>query len=184
MRELRSSQPTAVELETLRILFEQGVHRSHRTASCFCAMTVLFALISFRTSPKAIAVPPPYVNVQVETLPDIKTSEISKDRTQTQNEVRQDWPQFGGTQHRNNVANGQHVPIDWNIKTGKNIKWSVPLGSETYGSPVIANGKRVYGYPPIGIWRLVPDPFSWPHSRQPLYFSNNPFRLQTPKHNP
>ena len=23
--------------------------------------------------------------------------------------------------------------------------------------PVIANGKRVYGYPPIGIWRLVPD---------------------------
>ncbi len=29
--------------------------------------------------------------------------------------------------------------------TGKNVRWSMPLGSETYGNPVIANGKVYVG---------------------------------------
>src|SRR5215208_7155522 len=34
-------------------------------------------------------------------------------------------------------------PIDWNTKTGRNIVWSVELGNETFGRPVVA-GDAVY----------------------------------------
>jgi outer membrane protein assembly factor BamB len=66
-----------------------------------------------------------------------------------------DWPQWGGTAARNNVPEGKNIPTEWNIgdfdrKTGEwisddaqNIKWVARLGSQTYGNPVVANG-RVY----------------------------------------
>jgi len=44
-----------------------------------------------------------------------------------------DWPQLGGSPHRNNAPEGRKIPTEWDIKTGKNIKWSVPLGSQSYG---------------------------------------------------
>src|SRR5258705_1957078 len=34
-------------------------------------------------------------------------------------------------------------PVDWDTKTGRNIVWSVELGSETFGRPVVA-GDAVY----------------------------------------
>ncbi len=34
-------------------------------------------------------------------------------------------------------------PVDWDTSTGRNIVWSVPLGDETYGRPVVA-GDTVY----------------------------------------
>jgi outer membrane protein assembly factor BamB len=34
-------------------------------------------------------------------------------------------------------------PVDWDPRTGRNIVWSVELGNETYGSPVVA-GDAVY----------------------------------------
>jgi outer membrane protein assembly factor BamB len=54
-----------------------------------------------------------------------------------------DWPQWGGSPQRNNVTSGEVLPLSWDVESGENISWSVPLGSETYGNPVIANG-RVY----------------------------------------
>ncbi len=33
-----------------------------------------------------------------------------------------------------------HPPDDWDIQTGRNIVWSVGLGDETYGRPVVSNG--------------------------------------------
>ncbi len=56
-----------------------------------------------------------------------------------------DWPQWGGSPLRNNTSDGTNIPIEWNTKTGENIKWSMPLGSETYGNPVVANGKLFVG---------------------------------------
>jgi outer membrane protein assembly factor BamB len=56
-----------------------------------------------------------------------------------------DWPQWGGSPYRNNAPAGENIPITWDVKTGKNIKFSVPLGSETYGNPVVANGKLYVG---------------------------------------
>jgi outer membrane protein assembly factor BamB len=54
-----------------------------------------------------------------------------------------DWPQWGGSPYRNNTPDGKNIPTQWDVETGKNIRWSMPLGSETYGNPVVANG-RVY----------------------------------------
>ena len=68
-----------------------------------------------------------------------------------------DWPQWGGTSYRNNVPIADNIPIEWNPgdfdrKTGtwkkddaKNVKWVSTLGSQTYGNPVIANGKVFVG---------------------------------------
>ncbi len=56
-----------------------------------------------------------------------------------------DWPQWGGSYSRNNTPEGKDIPTEWEIKTGKNVKWAVRLGSQTYGNPVIANGKVYVG---------------------------------------
>jgi outer membrane protein assembly factor BamB len=58
---------------------------------------------------------------------------------------RKDWPQWGGSYGRNNTPEGKNIPIKWNVETGENILWSMPLGSETYGNPVVANGKVYIG---------------------------------------
>jgi PQQ-like domain len=56
-----------------------------------------------------------------------------------------DWPQWGGSPHRNNTPAGENIPFKWNLETGENVLWSSPLGSQTYGNPVIANGKVFVG---------------------------------------
>ena len=58
---------------------------------------------------------------------------------------KNDWPQWGGSTSRNNTPDAKNIPIKWDIETGENIRWSMPLGSETYGNPVIANGKVYVG---------------------------------------
>lgn len=56
-----------------------------------------------------------------------------------------DWPQWGGSPLRNNITNEEKIPIHWDVETGENVLWSMPLGSETYGNPVVANGKVYVG---------------------------------------
>ncbi|WP_397568944.1 PQQ-binding-like beta-propeller repeat protein [Schlesneria sp. T3-172] len=56
-----------------------------------------------------------------------------------------DWPQWGGSSRRNNTPAGTAIPVHWDVRTGENVLWSVPLGSQTNGSPVVANGKIFVG---------------------------------------
>ncbi len=56
-----------------------------------------------------------------------------------------DWPQWGGSGHRNNTPEGVNIPTSWDVDSGENILWSAPLGSQTYGNPVVANGKVYVG---------------------------------------
>lgn len=58
---------------------------------------------------------------------------------------RGDWPMWGGSTDRNMVSGEKNIPEKWDIKTGENIKWKAPLGSQTYGNPVIVNGKIFVG---------------------------------------
>src|SRR5262245_60816273 len=51
-----------------------------------------------------------------------------------------DWPMFGRDKTRNAVSPEKNPPTEWDIKTGKNIKWKAKLGSMTFGTPVVANG--------------------------------------------
>ena len=68
-----------------------------------------------------------------------------------------DWTQWGGTSYRNNTPIAENIPTSWDVgkfdrKTGKwipddaqNIKWVATVGSQTYGNPVIANGRLFVG---------------------------------------
>lgn len=56
-----------------------------------------------------------------------------------------DWPQWGGSPEHNNCPEGKNIPIEWDVESGKNIKWKMPLGSQTYGNPTVANGKVYVG---------------------------------------
>ena len=56
-----------------------------------------------------------------------------------------DWPQWAGTALRNNTPSDQNIPETWDVESGENIRWTAKLGSETYGNPVVANGKVYVG---------------------------------------
>lgn len=56
-----------------------------------------------------------------------------------------DWPMLGGSPDRNMVSGEAGIPAEWDIKTQKNIKWRAPLGSQTYGNPVVSGGKIFVG---------------------------------------
>lgn len=66
-----------------------------------------------------------------------------------------DCPQWGGSPTRNNTSQARNIPAEWNVgefdlKTGRlnrdgarNVKWVANLGTQTYGTPVVA-GPRVF----------------------------------------
>lgn len=54
-----------------------------------------------------------------------------------------DYAQFGEAWSRNMVSDEKGLPSAFDPKTGQNLQWSVPLGTETHSTPVVAGG-RVY----------------------------------------
>lgn len=56
-----------------------------------------------------------------------------------------DQPLWGQRHTRNMVSGEIHLPQDFDPSTGRNVKWSVPLGTASYSTPVIANGRIVIG---------------------------------------
>jgi hypothetical protein len=54
----------------------------------------------------------------------------------------QNWPTFRGEFARG-VADGQALPDQWDIKTGKNIRWRTEIPGMGHSSPVIW-GDRVF----------------------------------------
>ena len=68
-----------------------------------------------------------------------------------------DWSQWGGSAARNNTADTKNMPTEWitgdfdadtgvwKPATSKNILWAAPLGSQSYGNPVVAGGKAFVG---------------------------------------
>jgi len=66
---------------------------------------------------------------------------------------RGDWPMWGGSPDRNMVSDETGMPTKWDAKTGQNIKWACPLGSQTYGNPVVYKGKIFVGTNNTGEFR-------------------------------
>jgi outer membrane protein assembly factor BamB len=56
-----------------------------------------------------------------------------------------DWPMWGGTPDRNMVSAMKGLPIEWDVKTKKNVKWVAALGSQSYGNPVVSGGMVFVG---------------------------------------
>ena len=51
-----------------------------------------------------------------------------------------DWPAFGRDHTRNAVSPETDPPTDWDIETGRNIKWQAEIASAAFGAPVISDG--------------------------------------------
>ncbi|MBC7819140.1 MAG: PQQ-binding-like beta-propeller repeat protein [Planctomycetaceae bacterium] len=68
------------------------------------------------------------------------TEETGKSARPTNN----DWPQWGRSSHRNNVADGR-LPLEWDLAKGTNIVWKAKLGTSTYSSPIVSGGKVFIG---------------------------------------
>jgi outer membrane protein assembly factor BamB len=68
-----------------------------------------------------------------------------------------DWPMWGGSTDRNMASGETGIPSTWDIKSKTNLKWTAPLGSQTYGNPVISKGKIYVGTNNHGAFR--------PHSK-------------------
>ena len=56
-----------------------------------------------------------------------------------------DWPMWGGTPARNMVSSMTGIPTEWDVKTGKNVKWIAELGSQSYGNPSVGSGVVMIG---------------------------------------
>src|SRR2546421_3334466 len=71
--------------------------------------------------------------------------------------ITSEWPQWGGSPLRNNTPEGHNIPTEWKVgkidyrtgawdkSTSKNIKWVAKLGSQSYGNPVVGDGKIFMG---------------------------------------
>ncbi|MES2573086.1 MAG: PQQ-binding-like beta-propeller repeat protein [Verrucomicrobiota bacterium] len=72
--------------------------------------------------------------------------------------LAEDWPAWGGSDPgRNMYSPAKGFPAEFNpgkfkpnsedvdLSTTKNVKWVAKLGSQTYGNPVVANGKVYVG---------------------------------------
>ena len=74
-----------------------------------------------------------------------------------------DWPMLGRTSVRSPVVHQGNAPVEWNAKTGQNIKWSAKLGSQTYGTPVKNRNVRQSDYFcyfrcfPAACWWIICD---------------------------
>jgi len=58
---------------------------------------------------------------------------------------KSDLVMFGGDASRNFVSDATGVPSEWDLKSGKNIKWVAELGSQTYAGPIYYDGKIFVG---------------------------------------
>ncbi|MCY4534883.1 MAG: PQQ-binding-like beta-propeller repeat protein [Bryobacterales bacterium] len=56
-----------------------------------------------------------------------------------------DWPMWGGNGSRNMVSSETGIPRTWDIKAMERIKWRAEIGSQSYGNPVVADGKVFLG---------------------------------------
>ncbi len=56
-----------------------------------------------------------------------------------------DQPQWGQRHSRNMVSDEKGLPDTFDPKTGQNVKWAVPIGTETHSTPVVAGGRVFIG---------------------------------------
>ncbi|MFQ5528201.1 MAG: PQQ-binding-like beta-propeller repeat protein [Thermoanaerobaculia bacterium] len=57
----------------------------------------------------------------------------------------EDVAMFGGTPSRNMISDETGLPGSWDLSTGKNVLWRQPLGTQSYGGPVVSGGKIFVG---------------------------------------
>ncbi len=59
--------------------------------------------------------------------------------------VAADQPQWGQAWSRNMISSERGLPESFDPKSGRNVEWSVEIGTETHSTPVISGGKVYIG---------------------------------------
>src|SRR6266581_2704504 len=59
-----------------------------------------------------------------------------------------DWPQFRGPD-ASGVEATKPLPVEWNVETGQNVRWQIPLPGLGHASPIIS-GDRIYVATAVG----------------------------------
>jgi outer membrane protein assembly factor BamB len=54
----------------------------------------------------------------------------------------QNWPSFRGP-NASGISDGKAAPVTWNVESGENVRWSVPIPGLSHSSPIVW-GDRVY----------------------------------------
>jgi len=103
--------------------------------ACLSAM----ALAEDQSSPKKTATQPTVSKAKFNPV-EAALADISKLAVK-----ETDWPQWGGSKYKNNTPPGTNIPTEWDVNEGTNIKWKIGIGSQSYGNPVVANGKVFLG---------------------------------------
>lgn len=153
--EITTSDDSSSNATAIDIASERGIATSRDTGSESSNVT-------FMPAPVAVEMPMPtdrnVDRTERNAVTLISSSDV-KEVTSPEDVIKAggDWPQWGGTRERNNVPGATNLPIEWNIgkfdrRTGqwddsqaKNIRWFANLGSQTYGNPVVANGRVFVG---------------------------------------
>ncbi len=61
------------------------------------------------------------------------------------NTIADDQPQWGQKFTRNMVSSETNLVDDFDVESGENVKWVTPLGSQTWSSPIVTNGRVFIG---------------------------------------
>lgn len=56
-----------------------------------------------------------------------------------------DQPQWGHAWGRNLASDERGLPDSFDVATGRNVRWSAPLGTETHSTPIVARGRVLIG---------------------------------------
>lgn len=51
------------------------------------------------------------------------------------------WPMWGGSASRNPVSAQTGIPAHWDVGSNTNVRWVAPLGTQVYGTPIVAGGR-------------------------------------------
>jgi len=99
--------------------------------------------------PQVEPIPEPSEPTTVAAADTAKAPAASESKASGEKKTTGDWPMWGGTLDRNMV--NATAPVDGSFQPGttpeegKNLLWSSELGSQTYGNPVVAEGKVYVG---------------------------------------
>lgn len=67
--------------------------------------------------------------------------------------INQDWPMMGQSPSRHANIELTTANFDFELRGGKGVVWSAKLGSQTYGSPIVSQGKVLIGTNNGGAYR-------------------------------
>tara|TARA_B100000809_G_C15128580_1_gene527358 strand:- start:992 stop:2608 length:1617 start_codon:yes stop_codon:yes gene_type:complete len=123
--------------------FGVGVFMACLALACLCGCEVLFDSGAKQDSPVVTEKAAESEGKAPEKSPAKKAPGVAAKAAKEDKagKAPQSWPTWGGQVSRNMVNSfATGIASEWDVESGKNIKWKAALGSQSYGNPTIADG--------------------------------------------